>query len=743
MLFRLVTLDFSKSFVTDVTALINIKPTKAETRLALDLLEEKEAYMLYFVFESELEEKIQNEAVENFINKLKGSDYISTAGIGNGLENMQTFAQWQFEHRYDLLFPKWLREKRALNKIRTQDKTFEEWLAQEVIIGIDACLESPDSLLVADLLPQDPLNLTYDLLTKLEYSAPVKQLRLAWATTTHSPLSELGQEPVFEAINKAYEESKQVDVSLKMHFTGIHRYAAESRQKIHNEVVRLNLLSILAVGIVSLTLLKKIIHYWHLSALFIFSTAAALTVTSIVFDKPHILSLVIGSVLVGIVVDYGIHILTHKGSTNTSGYSRTLQEVRLPLLSGAISTVAGFALLTFSELSLLQQIGVYIATAIISAVVFCWLWFPLWKVVPNESKAKVGIKSLKFSQSLIVVLGVLFALITVGAYKITWHDDLRQLDIAHPELDRVQNKISEAFGNNQNAKIYISVGKSPAEARKNLAEWEAYLEQKNLSHVFSLSKILPTQDEWLDAKEFGRNEEFLEVLKSKLVDNEFEETSFAPFFRAWNTWKESPCDYSNLFESMDNRLEGPSGHLCHWDGNTAWLLSRVPNGTEPAITPEGTLPLDNLKSLNSAFSQYRKSLVKYGTWGLLISTVWLCLIWGFKKGLLATLLPLGAIGFALGLFGWMSHVLNLFHLIGLMLGYCLSMDYVLFTLQAHERGDQAPKSVSISALTTITAFGVLCLSSIVALQSLGYTVVFVVLGTMLALFLFVQIPHRE
>lgn len=740
---RLISLDFSQKFTTDVSALVSVNTTDQDATLALDILKEKEAHLLYFVFQSTAEEATREEAIQLFLDSLKESGHFSEVAQGKGVADIQSFAQWQFANRYDLLFPQWLDSKLTRYNQTPHPIPFEAWIAKEVVSSIETNLEAPDSLLTVDLLPQDPFNLTNELLLHLEQFDSPTAKHVAWAASIHPPLSEEGQKPVFNAIETAYGVSKTADASLEMHYTGIHRYAAESRDKIHAEVVKLNLLSIVAVGLIALLLLKKFVHYWHLGAIFIFSSAGALALTSIVFATPHILSLVIGSVLIGIVVDYGIHIITHPNNAHKDGYTGILREVKLPLLSGAISTVAGFAILIFSDLPLLRQMGFYISTAIGLAVVFCWLWFPLWKVSPQEVKDAIPVTQSRRPRLLVAICGLCLLVTVAGSYRITWHDDLRQLDIEHPEIDKEQQLINAVFGDTGSGVAYVSTGSTPAAARDNLEKWEKHLEAMGKPAPLSLSKIMPTHSDWLAAKAFGQNDRFVEALRHELTEGDYELAAFESFFVAWEKWRTSQIDYDTLFKALDNRLSGPSGHLSHWDGQTAWLMSSTPVAPEMLSIPEGTYPLDSIKSLNNAFSLYRKSLLTYALLGLGLTAAGLIAVWGATRGVVATLIPLGAVGFALGLFGWMNATLNLFHLIGVMLGYCLSMDYVLFALHAHKKGAPVPRSVGISALTTITAFGVLCLSSIVAVQSLGYTVVLIVTGSMLALFLFARPPHRE
>ena len=90
-------------------------------------------------------------------------------------------------------------------------------------------------------------------------------------------------------------------------------------------------------------------------------------------------------------------------------------------------------------------------------------------------------------------------------------------------------------------------------------------------------------------------------------------------------------------------------------------------------------------------------------------------------------IPCGACLGLFGLFGWLGHPLNLFHLLGAFLGVCLTHNYSIFSATSAYRREPPPVSVRISALTAAASFGVLSLSGIPVVRALGSTVASMVL----------------
>jgi len=86
-----------------------------------------------------------------------------------------------------------------------------------------------------------------------------------------------------------------------------------------------------------------------------------------------------------------------------------------------------------------------------------------------------------------------------------------------------------------------------------------------------------------------------------------------------------------------------------------------------------------------------------------------------------------------GLFGWLGHPLNLFHLLGAFLGVCLTHNYSIFSTTSAFRSEPPPVSVRLSALTTAASFGVLALSGIPVVRALGLTVALMVVVALLVI----------
>ena len=82
----------------------------------------------------------------------------------------------------------------------------------------------------------------------------------------------------------------------------------------------------------------------------------------------------IGSVLIGIAVNYPLHLLVHQ--RYTTSVRQTLSEVLSPLIVGNITTVGAFLALVPLQATALRHLGIFAASMLIGTIVFCILVLP-------------------------------------------------------------------------------------------------------------------------------------------------------------------------------------------------------------------------------------------------------------------------------------------------------------------------------------------------------------------------------
>jgi predicted exporter len=130
----------------------------------------------------------------------------------------------------------------------------------------------------------------------------------------------------------------------------------------------------------------------------------------------------IGSVLIGIAVNYPLHLLVHR--RYTSSIRQTLDEVLSPLVVGNITTVGAFMALIPIEATALKHLGIFAAAMLGGTIVFCVF------VMPHlMSSEPTPVREIKLPHSIIPSIHnssihqsiIFFLTILVGIYLLVFN----------------------------------------------------------------------------------------------------------------------------------------------------------------------------------------------------------------------------------------------------------------------------------------------------------------------------------
>jgi predicted exporter len=115
----------------------------------------------------------------------------------------------------------------------------------------------------------------------------------------------------------------------------------------------------------------------------------------------------------------------------------------------------------------------------------------------------------------------------------------------------------------------------------------------------------------------------------------------------------------------------------------------------------------------------------FGVCGLL----WVTLIWklGWRNGLRVMAVPSLAMLASLAVLGWRGELFTLFNLFALLLVLEVAVDYAVFfqmadgEVDASDKRDSTSLAVTLSAFTTLLAYGLLAMSSTAIVHAFGVT----------------------
>ena len=183
-----------------------------------------------------------------------------------------------------------------------------------------------------------------------------------------------GNARLLELLQKCAETATGETPNVTIHFTGGPVIAVGNASQIKHD-------SILSITI-ALVLILALLYYAFRSRqhlLLILASIAwgwlfALACLSIVEAEVSVIVVGISSVIVGIAVNYPLHLIAHL--QHTPDIRQALGEVSKPLIVGNITTVGAFLALIPLKSVALRDLGLFSACLLIGTILFVLLWLP-------------------------------------------------------------------------------------------------------------------------------------------------------------------------------------------------------------------------------------------------------------------------------------------------------------------------------------------------------------------------------
>jgi predicted exporter len=394
----------------------------------------------------------------------------------------------------------------------------------------------------------------------------------------------------------------------------------------------------------------------------------------------------------------------------------------------------------FGTLPAVRQLGLFVGAGVLSALFAAYCLrpvFPARLTVPRQWLLRSFALDWK-PRTIFLVVALPLAGILVGAWRIEWHDDIRELDLASPGLMTADERVREISGTFRNRTVLLTSGESMLGAVDAWREFDRDWKLLEQAPLIGLGSFLPSTADLATTRSFmdEEKEDWIARLRRSMAERGYDTEAFADFFEAFDRLgiEEFTVETAeNHLQSLLTALTGPVGILLPHGGGLFAVASIT--GTLSAETTaifdqhRETVSASQLESLNGVFARYRLESWKLVLGGFLMIATSILLFYGIRRGLETLGISVFGVAVTFGLLGWFHRDLNLFHLLAGLLGFCLAVHHALFAVQARKNNLNTPASVRISALTTAVAFGVIATSRIPAVSALGWTVACVVAAT--------------
>ena len=264
--------------------------------------------------------------------------------------------------------------------------------------NIKRVLSMPTAGFVVDGIKADPLNLYSPTLQRLNALNPTQGYRMedeylfnergdkgfAFFSSPFSGSDTQGNAKIVSLLDQVIAQTEAEHPQVHISAVGAPTIAVTNAQQIKKDsFVSVTLALVLIFGILMFTMARKRNLLW-LGISILFGWVFALAVIALFKSSISIIVVGIGSVIVGIAVNYPLHYLDHiKQEPNKR---EALKDVIQPLVIGNLTTVAAFACLMFVKAEAMRDLGLFGALTLVGTILFVMVFLPLFAVVPKKTK---------------------------------------------------------------------------------------------------------------------------------------------------------------------------------------------------------------------------------------------------------------------------------------------------------------------------------------------------------------------
>lgn len=462
---------------------------------------------------------------------------------------------------------------------------------------------------------------------------------------------------------------------------------------------------------------------------------AGFAAVRLAFGEVHVLTIVFGSSLIGVAVDYAFHYFVITDSP--SGTAR-LARVRTALNLGLATSVIGYAALLTTPFPGLQQMALFCICGLVGAWLTVVLLFPAVPLQHANSTVLLGLcerfMALGTGRSgrvllrgaLLLPLAALVLLLTTAPGR----DDIRNFQVQNAVLLE-QEAFLQSVLNGPAANQFVLVKGDSAQALlRNLEathdRLDALVAQGAMDDYVSIARWLPSLQQ--QDRNYARYAALYASNAGQALTDAglVTEAQLAEARTAFNADRER---YLLPEAWLDSPLGTEAGYL--------WLDQAETGATWAAVVAlRGVRQLelldalgeatqgqaefvDKISTVNSMLAVYRSSVA------VLLSAasaaIFLLLLWRYdlRRAALIIASPVIAIAATVLVLALVGEALGLINIMALFLVVGIGVDFGIFSAEAGTLSARTLLAVVLSALTTLFSFGLLALSATTVIHSFG------------------------
>ncbi len=552
--------------------------------------------------------------------------------------------------------------------------------------------------------------------------------------SSSSSLDLISQEKVINSIYKSFGIYENKNIKIKL--TGPPVFAVYSKSAIQKTSQFISLISSIGIVILIYFSYRSFRRVFLISIPLLSGILSGTSVVLLLFGQIHAITLAFGITILGIAIDYPIHLYSHGGTRSAA------KQIRRTLALSAITTSIGFIALLLSGFDGLQQMGVFAIFGVITAA-FVTHW-----VLPEFESREIYLQALYdvHVKNIILILNKIkvidaFKVLTLISiifflfnYPNLWEKGIKKISPVPEQLINLDEQIRSRINAPEPGEFLLISGRSQEQVLQKSEEIVPDLEdliKKSLLKSFDAPSLyLPSKSRQAKRQENLPLKSSIEDIVKQAQDNlPFQNQLFVPFINDIVTSKKLPLlDFSKI---KDTLLEMRVSSLLIDDVNEWHAVIPLDNVSKIADI-ENFAKIHDAQYINTAnkisdmMGIYLNNALVSMSYGLCFILIIIILVFRSIKKVTMIVLPVISVIFmTVGCLALIIGNLNIFHVISLLVVLGISLDYFLYVdrFKSNASGYKTiGSSLLMCSMTTLLVFFILSITSIPVLQAIGQTI---------------------
>ncbi|HNF43481.1 MAG TPA: MMPL family transporter, partial [Ferruginibacter sp.] len=305
----------------------------------------------------------------------------------------------------------------------------------------------------------------------------------------------------------------------------------------------------------------------------LFGAAFSLALIYFIKGSISVIALGTGSVVLGIAVNYSLHVFNHY--RHTRNIQQLIRDLAMPMTVGSFTTIGGFFCLQFVESEMLKDLGLFAAFSLIGASLCSLIFLPHFITSAKEEAVhavpefswidRIASFRPEYNKYLVLIIFVLTIVFAFWAGKAGFESDLQHMNFMGRELKASEKKLNDINQYAAQSVYVVTDGKTLDEALANnekIVERIGALQDKNIVKKYSGVSSLIISDS-LQAKRIERwkrywtpekKQALMQTLLAEGATLKFSASAFDNFNQLLNK-EYTPVDKESMADVRKNFLD--------------------------------------------------------------------------------------------------------------------------------------------------------------------------------------------